>query len=435
MQAGEPRAIPNEVQEIAEHYGEATGVPCMILDVLYGVLQGNQCKFCTTVIEPQMTIAHKCIETHLHHARLSERFGGSYVYFCNSPMLYWVSPVIMHGRMDWALIAGPVLVMDPFEAIQELVGTQGTVDQDARRLLEGVASIDISRVHHLSEVLRMCAGWASGYTEYRMVETRQTVQLQSRLSEFIHQLKQEATDEESARQYPLEQEEQLQDAIRWGDRKEAQRIMNELLGKIYFVDGNSMDRITFRVMELISLLSRAAIQGGAPSEEIMEISYRCQREIGYYSSIEGMSLWLSKVLHQYTDLVFASMDAEYGTIISQALRFIRKHYQGRITLEETAAAVSLSVPYFSRLFNEKMRISFSSYVNRLRVEQAERLLLNTNLSLVDIAGMVGFEDQSYFSKVFKGVTTITPGQYRRRAGRFPSDNQEIHERPSQREKS
>ncbi|MDD3824031.1 MAG: AraC family transcriptional regulator, partial [Sphaerochaetaceae bacterium] len=261
------------------------------------------------------------------------------------------------------------------------------------------------------------------------------VQLQSRLSEFIHQLKQEATDEESARQYPLEQEEQLQDAIRWGDRKEAQRIMNELLGKIYFVDGNSMDRITFRVMELISLLSRAAIQGGAPSEEIMEISYRCQREIGYYSSIEGMSLWLSKVLHQYTDLVFASMDAEYGTIISQALRFIRKHYQGRITLEETAAAVSLSVPYFSRLFNEKMRISFSSYVNRLRVEQAERLLLNTNLSLVDIAGMVGFEDQSYFSKVFKGVTTITPGQYRRRAGRFPSDNQEIHERPSQRKKS
>jgi YesN/AraC family two-component response regulator len=139
-----------------------------------------------------------------------------------------------------------------------------------------------------------------------------------------------------------------------------------------------------------------------------------------------MSLWLSKILHQFTDLVFASKDIEYGTIIAQAIRYIRKHYQERLTLEDTASAVALSPNYFSRIFNATMHISFSSYVNRLRVEQAQRLLLNTRLSLVEIAGIVGFEDQSYFSKVFKSFTTVSPGQYRKRAGSFPSDRQEIH---------
>ena len=73
-----------------------------------------------------------------------------------------------------------------------------------------------------------------------------------------------------------------------------------------------------------------------------------------------------------------------------------------------------------------MNLSFSAYINRLRVEQAQKLLLNTSLPIVEIAGLVGFEEQSYFSKVFKSITHLSPGQYRKRSGRFESDNQEIH---------
>ena len=136
-----------------------------------------------------------------------------------------------------------------------------------------------------------------------------------------------------------------------------------------------------------------------------------------------MSVWLSKVLHQFTDLVFASKDEEYGSVIASSIRYIRKNYRDKITLEETAQEVGLSPNYFSRIFNEKMNISFSAYINRLRVEQAQKLLLNTSLPIIEVAGLVGFDEQSYFSKVFKSVTHLSPGQYRKRSVRYESENQ------------
>ena len=424
---GMPAPIPQGVQDVADHYSKATGIPCMILDVVANRLFDEQCQICSLVQKTDPQLSQQCAQTHLQNALLAERFGGSYIYFCLYSMLYWVSPVIMNGRMEYAIIAGPVMVLDETEALEDPAIPSEDLKVKVREALAQLPHLEIGRVHNLSEVLRMCAGWASGYAEHRMVENRQILQMQSRLSEYIQDIKDGAVnDVDRLRCYPIEKEENLQEAIRWGDRQTAQSVMNELLGMIFFVSGNTMDRVKFRVMELVSLFSRAAVQGGAPEEEILEISYRCQREIGYYTSLDGMSLWLSKILHQFTDLVFASKDTEYGTMIAQAIRYIRKHYQERLTLEDTASAVSLSPNYFSRIFNAKMHISFSSYVNRLRVEQAQRLLLNTRLSLVEIAGVVGFEDQSYFSKVFKSFTTLSPGQYRKRAGRFPSDTQEIH---------
>lgn len=419
--------IPQGVRDVADHYAKATGIPCMILDVRSNRLADGQCRICSLVRKADWELGERCSQTHLQNAMLAERFGGSYIYFCLYSTLYWVSPVIMNGRMEYAIIAGPVMVLDDTDALEDPSIPSETVREQVRLALSELPHLPISRVHNLSEVLRMCASWASGYAEHRMVENRQILQMQSRLSEYIQEVKEgNAGDIDQLRCYPIEKEEKLQEAIRWGDRQTAQQVMNELLGMIFFVSGNTMDRVKFRVMELVSLLSRAAVQGGAPEEEILEISYRCQREIGYYSSLEAMSLWLSKILHQFADLVFASKDAEYGPMIAQAIRYIRKHYQDHITLEETASAVALSPNYFSRIFNAKMHISFSSYVNRLRVEQAQRLLLNTQLSLVEISGIVGFEDQSYFSKVFKSVTSLTPGQYRKHAGQFPTDTQEIH---------
>ena len=135
---------------------------------------------------------------------------------------------------------------------------------------------------------------------------------------------------------------------------------------------------------------------------------------------------LSNILGQYCDLVFSSIDKCYGPTFSLALRYIERHYQNKITLEETAAAVMLSPTYFSRLFKEKMGQSFCSYINQLRVELAQQLLLNSQVSLAEIAGLVGFEDQSYFSRIFKQKMSVTPRYFRKRAKQFPRNNQEIH---------
>ena len=84
----------------------------------------------------------------------------------------------------------------------------------------------------------------------------------------------------------------------------------------------------------------------------------------------------------------------------------------KVSLEEISKAVGLSAPYFSTVFKEEMGENFSSYINRLRIEKAAALLIETGHPIKTVAKFCGFEDQSWFSKIFKHFTGITPGKYR-----------------------
>ena len=64
-----------------------------------------------------------------------------------------------------------------------------------------------------------------------------------------------------------------------------------------------------------------------------------------------------------------------------------------------------------------MGISFSTYLNQVRIEKSKELLKNKQHKIIDVAIMVGFEDQSYFTKVFKRVTGVSPNHYREALGR------------------
>ena len=66
-----------------------------------------------------------------------------------------------------------------------------------------------------------------------------------------------------------------------------------------------------------------------------------------------------------------------------------------------------------------MDTSFTDYLSRTRIERSIELLRDTDMSLLEIAGLVGFEDQSYFTKVFKKETGLSPKKYRDSRGARP----------------
>ena len=59
-----------------------------------------------------------------------------------------------------------------------------------------------------------------------------------------------------------------------------------------------------------------------------------------------------------------------------------------------------------------MDITFTKYVTQYRIEKSKELLKDTRLPLSDIPGMVGFEEQSYFTRVFRSIVGLSPGKYR-----------------------
>nr|WP_282450298.1 AraC family transcriptional regulator [Blautia obeum] len=110
--------------------------------------------------------------------------------------------------------------------------------------------------------------------------------------------------------------------------------------------------------------------------------------------------------------MFNYIPTKNNEIIKEAIRYISQTFAGNLTLEDVASHVHLNPAYFSTLFKQSTGSSFKEYLNMVRIEESKRLLINPEYSIIDVAMAVGFMDQSYFSKVFKKYTGLTPKQYR-----------------------
>ena len=101
-----------------------------------------------------------------------------------------------------------------------------------------------------------------------------------------------------------------------------------------------------------------------------------------------------------------------SSAIYPAIAFIRDHPRENISMKEMAGLCHLSPSYFSRLFNRETGETFVNYMNRQRIEIAKRMLRETNKSIAQISGEVGYLNVSNFNAVFKRIEGVTPSLYR-----------------------
>lgn len=118
---------------------------------------------------------------------------------------------------------------------------------------------------------------------------------------------------------------------------------------------------------------------------------------------------------EYEVLIYKQID-EYATrkeeIINKSVEYIKKNYLTGCSLQELANLVSISPYYFSHLFKRETGYTISGYVNKIRLEEAVKLLKNPSLPIKQIAVRVGFNDEFYFNKIFKKIYKITPMKFR-----------------------
>lgn len=99
-------------------------------------------------------------------------------------------------------------------------------------------------------------------------------------------------------------------------------------------------------------------------------------------------------------------------LIHKAISVIHESYAD-INEAQAAALCGVSAPYLSRCFRKAMRVPFSAYLNNVRLQEAEHLLLTTDTSVTDIAQTVGFSTSAYFIACFRALRGSTPYQYRK----------------------
>lgn len=122
-----------------------------------------------------------------------------------------------------------------------------------------------------------------------------------------------------------------------------------------------------------------------------------------------------------TDALFAVFSPEplpengsdgYSPEVTQALSYIQNNYNRKISLASVSEHVGLSSGYLCRIFKEETSVSINAYINNLRMTKAGELLKDKNSYIKEVAISVGFEDQLYFSRLFKRYYGVTPSEYR-----------------------
>lgn len=98
--------------------------------------------------------------------------------------------------------------------------------------------------------------------------------------------------------------------------------------------------------------------------------------------------------------------------LKNVLSFIRNNFEKPITLQDMANCASMSPKYFCAFFKNMTKKSPVEYLNSYRVERAARRLLNSDMSVTEIAYSCGFNDLSYFIKTFKAEKGVTPAKFR-----------------------
>lgn len=211
--------------------------------------------------------------------------------------------------------------------------------------------------------------------------------------------------------YPFQNERAVLERVRCGDRKQAKEALAALLEEIFAKSG-SVDIIKASVLELLIVLSRAAIEGGASLEQLTLLNFDHINKLMQCANKDQVHRWMFDSLDSFLDNMLENRSGMNTRVINKACEFIVKNCHRNISLEEVSQFVHLSPFYFSRLFKQDKGCNFVDFLTKARVDKAKLLLQNFDYTIVRIAADSGYHDASYFCRVFRQEVGMTPNQYR-----------------------
>jgi AraC-like DNA-binding protein/ligand-binding sensor protein len=360
---------------------------------------------CLDYVARLLKVREKCKNAEIHSGEIAFRYGNRYVFLCPRNFVFFSSPILLRGEHHLTAIGGPLLM----KSHSDYIGTDienRVAAFDRSGLLNTLSAIPVVKpaiVNMLSEQLFVntvhlsdnMRGEASDMSVNRLREYFET---------YVY----------GREKHDCYAERKLVNTLSIMENMAAKSLLNEILGHILFHSGKNIEFVKMRVIELISILSDTAIRDGAEIKAISDITYSYSKKIYEIDGIDGIIVWLNDILDEFAVFSLNDPSGKHASALCDTLNYINRNYNRRLRLEDLAKRIYVSPTHFSTLFKAETGYGFKEYLNKVRIEQSKILMQNLAISLADIAGMVGFSDQSYFTRVFKKQEGKSPNHYRNR---------------------
>ncbi len=178
------------------------------------------------------------------------------------------------------------------------------------------------------------------------------------------------------------------------------------------VSNNDIRILKTYLISVSMLISHRVIQKGVSTYSSKSKYQAFAKAIHKTSSkIEALNMGKTMVT-AYATQVKKSLNKVDNISIRRAIDYILNNLGETLTLEEVANHANLSKCYFCTQFKKEMKMSFTDYLSHARIEKSKYLLCNSNKSILDIAILIGFNSQSYFTTQFKKYTGVSPKEFR-----------------------
>lgn len=176
-------------------------------------------------------------------------------------------------------------------------------------------------------------------------------------------------------------------------------------------------------IKICSMTCYIAIEANVPYKKAMDVTNTYIDNVENLQNINDIYDLTKEALISITNIIAKSLKNSYSKYVNNVMNYIEQHYAEKISLNILAEYTSLSPYYLSKQIKKETGLNLLDNINNVRVEKSRDLLLNTNMSILDVAQKVGYNYQNHFAANFKKFTGLSPNEFRKTLGHKESLNE------------
>lgn len=208
---------------------------------------------------------------------------------------------------------------------------------------------------------------------------------------------------------PIESYQAIVDAVILGQEELVERRIDELTRALREGIAPSIHDLREFAIDIVGIVSLALHEYGLQIESFHE-DFPMYKELELVFGISDFAGWLRDLMIPICRAMDERSSQKHRKTIDFIKRYVQQHYAEDITLDVIAEKVYLTRNYLSQIFKQETGENYTSYLTRVRMEKAKELLLNGNYKVFEIAQIVGYKNNAYFSQLFKKHTGHYPSE-------------------------
>ncbi|MBK5253745.1 MAG: helix-turn-helix domain-containing protein [Peptostreptococcaceae bacterium] len=394
-----------------EAFSDITGIPVTFFDDSSELSWTNNenVKICN-LFNAYSDSGSTCRKGLLSACKFSSSLGEPYIFLCRSGLTNIAVSIIVNGETLGCIIAGPIVMgqirnstVSKFTFNNSLTTSEENI---ARMFANTMPVFEPKQISKLALLLyNSITASININSDYESL--RKTTNDKMSISNKIR-IMQKSSDLESI----PDLENELVQTVITGQTEDALKKFAEYYDKLFIIESGDLQSIKAKVLWLFAIITRVATERHSRINDIIDSELDIIVKLIDVENHKQLKDVSNNLLVTISSNLLTSVYDGKSKIIANAVKYVNNNYSIRITLTDIEKNLHVNPSYFSSLFKHEMGISFIGYINQVKINYACHLLIESSLTIIDIALDLGFDDQSYFTKVFKKQCGITPKDYR-----------------------